>query len=188
MSYPEHINEAISDAVQRQQVRKANAVGRAAGFTCGVTIEFNLRIDEKTKRVERSGFTTNGCGYVIAVAENLAKGITGTELVKLEGLAVLEDLISKEIGEAPGGRHHCFNLSFDALQNALADFRRRQISDWNGDDALICSCFGVSESVIVTGVREHGLNSVEAVGTACRAGTGCGSCQPLIQEILDSDG
>lgn len=187
MSYPEQINDAISNAIQRGRVRQGNAVGRAAGFTCGVAIEFDLKIDETTKCVKESGFTTNGCGYVIAVAEILAGGITGTELVKLEGLAVLEDLISTEFGEAPAGRHHCFNICFDALQNALADFRRRQVDDWNGDDALICSCFGVAESVIEAEVLENGLSSVEAVGAACRAGTGCGSCQPLIQEILDSD-
>ncbi|MDH3529661.1 MAG: (2Fe-2S)-binding protein [Acidobacteriota bacterium] len=176
----------ISSAARREKNRNGNANGRAAAFTCGVSVEFRLAIDEATKCVDQAGFTTNGCGYAIAVAEKLADGITGTELVRLEGLSVLEDLISTGIGEAPGGRHHCFNICFDALQNSLADFRRRQIAGWNGEDALICSCFGVAESFIETAVREHGLCTIEAVGASCRAGTGCGSCQPLIQEILDS--
>ncbi|MCB1025889.1 MAG: (2Fe-2S)-binding protein, partial [Acidobacteria bacterium] len=33
----------------------------------------------------------------------------------------------------------------------------------------------------------EGLTTVEEVGVSCRAGTGCGSCQLLIREILDSN-
>jgi NifU-like protein len=72
------------------------------------------------------------------------------------------------------------------LQDAFADFRAFQIEEFAGEKALICTCFGVSEERIEKAITENNLQTVEEVGEFCRAGTGCGSCQPLIQEIIDS--
>jgi NifU-like protein len=76
-------------------------------------------------------------------------------------------------------------MAIEALQGAFAEYRRRRLVSYDGDDPLICTCFGVSEAVIVKAVRQHGLNSVEEVASVCRAGLGCGSCRMLIQEIID---
>ena len=38
---------------------------------------------------------------------------------------------------------------------------------------------------IENAIREKGLKTVEEVGEATNAGTGCGGCQEQIQEILD---
>ena len=48
---------------------------------------------------------------------------------------------------------------------------------------IICHCFEVSREEIENAIREKGLKTVEEVGEATNAGTGCGGCQ--IQEILD---
>ena len=50
---------------------------------------------------------------------------------------------------------------------------------------IICHCFEVSREVIENAIREKGLKTVEEVGEATNAGTGCGGCQEQIQEILD---
>jgi bacterioferritin-associated ferredoxin len=34
-------------------------------------------------------------------------------------------------------------------------------------------------------VRENSLETIEEITDVCGAGGGCGSCQPLIQEIID---
>ena len=74
----------------------------------------------------------------------------------------------------------------ETLQTALADFRALQIEEFIGEKALICTCFGVSEETIENLVFEESLATVEEVTDACNAGGGCGSCQPLIQEIIDA--
>ena len=51
---------------------------------------------------------------------------------------------------------------------------------------IVCSCFGVGIKTIEKGIREQGLQSVEAIGKALRAGTNCGSCVPEIKAILFS--
>ena len=48
---------------------------------------------------------------------------------------------------------------------------------------IICHCFEVSREEIENAIREKGLKTVEEVGEATNAGTGCGGCQEQIQEI-----
>ena len=50
---------------------------------------------------------------------------------------------------------------------------------------IICHCFEVSRDEIDNAIREKGVKTVEEVGEATNAGTGCGGCQEQIQEILD---
>ena len=50
---------------------------------------------------------------------------------------------------------------------------------------IICHCFEVSREEIENAIREKGLKTVEEVGEATNAGTGCGGCQEQIHEILD---
>ncbi|MEK7833030.1 MAG: (2Fe-2S)-binding protein [Acidobacteriota bacterium] len=52
------------------------------------------------------------------------------------------------------------------------------------DDAQICNCNGVSKSHIGSAVN-GGCRSLKAVCDATRAGTGCGSCKPQVQELLE---
>ena len=54
----------------------------------------------------------------------------------------------------------------------------------NGDE-IICNCMEVTKSTIIKAIKDKGLKTVEEVGEATDAGTGCGQCQDDIQEILD---
>jgi assimilatory nitrate reductase catalytic subunit len=53
----------------------------------------------------------------------------------------------------------------------------------------VCVCFGVDAPTIRRAIQERNLNSVDAIGQACQAGTNCGSCKPalkaLLQEVRD---
>ena len=42
---------------------------------------------------------------------------------------------------------------------------------------IICHCFEVSREEIENAIREKGLKTVEEVGEATNAGTGCGGCR-----------
>src|SRR5262249_26251328 len=53
------------------------------------------------------------------------------------------------------------------------------------DDTQICNCNTVCKGTIVESIRA-GKNSVEAIGDCTRAGTGCGSCQPILGHLLQS--
>jgi nitrite reductase (NADH) large subunit len=51
------------------------------------------------------------------------------------------------------------------------------------DDVDICNCHCVSKGHVVDCIRAGAAN-VEALGAACKAGTGCGSCQTLLGQLL----
>ena len=48
----------------------------------------------------------------------------------------------------------------------------------------ICACHNVSEAKIHAAIHDRGLDSVEAIGVALRAGTHCGSCLPELKRML----
>ncbi|MDR2292224.1 MAG: (2Fe-2S)-binding protein [Prevotellaceae bacterium] len=53
------------------------------------------------------------------------------------------------------------------------------------NNETICHCMDVTRGEIIKAIKELNLKTVEEVGKATEAGTGCGGCQLVIQEILD---
>ncbi|CAA9394415.1 MAG: hypothetical protein AVDCRST_MAG74-1186 [uncultured Pyrinomonadaceae bacterium] len=186
--YPPQVSEKFHAPKNVGAAFESNAVGASATFVCGAVLRFTLRIDRQTKKIQEVKFVTSGCGYLIAAADALAEKIAGKSLTELHSLdkRVLEFAIESELGEFSEHRKHCLELATDTLQSALADFRRLQIEEFAGEKALICTCFGVSEETIENLIAEKSLATIEEVTDICSAGGGCGSCQPLIQEILDT--
>ena len=68
-----------------------------------------------------------------------------------------------------------FPLSGEAAVLDLADMP---------DDAQVCNCNGVSKGKIIAAV-DAGCRSLKAVCDATKAGTGCGSCIPRVQAVLE---
>jgi len=165
----------------------ANAVGTGAGFVCGSFVRFYLQIDTGTSEIENAAFKTNGCGFAIAAAELLAERLIGRSLTDLHGMdsSDFHTILAAEFGEYPGERAHCFEIALDALRGALADFRALRLEEFRGERALICTCFGVSEDTIEQVITRRSPETVEEVSRLTRAGSGCGSCRMLIQEMLD---
>jgi nitrite reductase (NADH) large subunit len=51
------------------------------------------------------------------------------------------------------------------------------------DEATICSCENVSKGVIVLQIQA-GCHDVAGLKKSCKAGTGCGSCVPLLNDLI----
>jgi NifU-like protein len=185
--YPPKINEKFQRPQNVGKTKGANAVGTSASFVCGAFVRVYLRIELKTKKILDAKFNSNGCGFLIAAADVLTEKIVGERLVELHGLdkETLQANIERELEKFPAHRTHCLELCLEVLQAAFADFRAFQIEEFTGEKALICTCFGVSEETIENVIKENSLETIEEVTKICSAGGGCGSCQPLIQEILD---
>jgi assimilatory nitrate reductase catalytic subunit len=49
----------------------------------------------------------------------------------------------------------------------------------------ICVCLNVGANTILDAIAEKNLSSADAVGAATGAGTGCGSCKPEIERLLN---
>lgn len=187
--YPPQISEKIERARENVgDMSDANAVGTGASFECGTFVKFFLRIETETKKIVEAQFKTSGCGFTIAAAQILSERIKARRLNGLHSLDkdVLKNEIENELGKFDANRAHCLEICFDALQSAFVNFRQTQIEEFAGERALICTCFGVSEDAIENLIERNSIETVEQVTDACNAGGGCGSCQPLIQDIIDT--
>jgi nitrite reductase (NADH) large subunit len=56
------------------------------------------------------------------------------------------------------------------------------------DDALVCSCLNVSKGAITSAITECVLTDVGGIKACTKAGTGCGSCVPLLKTLLAETG
>ena len=168
----------------------ANAVGTSASFQCGCFARISLTIETEPKTIRTAAFQSNGCGFMIAAADVTAEQLTGRELTDLHSLDEEEFIgqIEAQVGQFPAERRQCSHIVLEAVRAALADHRSLLIEEFRGERALICTCFGVSEETLETFISANSPRSVHDVTAACRAGSGCGSCRMLIQEMIDIHG
>lgn len=154
-----------------------NARGRSVRFECGCFVEFSLAIDGQVSVIDQISFTTNGCPAMIAAAAGLSERLAGRGLQELEGL--------ENVGPA-NGESGCAETAAEALRSAFAAYRSRRVAEFLGERALICSCFGIGEDAIEAALRDPDVRSLNALMDRTRAGTGCGSCRMLLEEMLDA--
>jgi NifU-like protein len=183
--YPKQINERFYAPKRAGNVEKANAVGTGAAFVCGSFVRVFLEIDAETKQIRDAKFKSNGCGFAVAAADVLTEKIIGRRLIELHGADNIRKEIESKLNKFPKPKRHCLEICIEAVQAAFADFRSFQLEEFAGEKALICTCFGVSEGEIENIIAESKAETVEEVGEICNAGTGCGSCRFLIQELID---
>ena len=90
--------------------------------------------------------------------------------------------IFKEDMPVPGSPYELLNGSNgrDALLSSGDDADLCSLPD----DTQICNCNEVPKGVIVQAISE-GCKTVKDIGKCTKAGTGCGSCQPLLSQLID---
>jgi len=159
-------------------------IGRAGSLTCGAAVHLSVQIDAE-QNISEARFRAAGCEVLVASLSILTQRVQGLSTAAAAAIAqVPTDLVSEL--EINPDRQPCVHLACDALLTAIREYSNAARDEWNGDEALICTCFFVSEQTIEREIKGRGLTTVAEVTTACNAGGGCGSCQPLIQEIIDT--
>ncbi len=179
--YPDKIMDRIGAVMHGGSSALANTAGGSANFECGSAIKVSLQIEGE--EIVDAKFLTSGCGFAIAAADVLANYLSGKHLSELHGFDANEK--TADLGEFPSDRESCFRMALEAFRAALADHRSRLIEEFTGEKALICTCFGVTEEKIESVVAVLERPSLDAVAKACNAGSGCGSCRMIIEELID---
>ncbi|GLW08254.1 nitrite reductase large subunit [Microtetraspora sp. NBRC 13810] len=90
-----------------------------------------------------------------------------------EPYAALRPLVGRELPASPT------ELLFAGTAAISADLP---------DDAQVCSCNNVTTGRVRQAIAEEGLTDVQGVKRCTRAGTTCGSCVPMLRQILVSSG
>ena len=111
-----------------------------------------------------------GAGVRRAILYEAGRAI-GLLFVSREPLADSRDFLCAEFEKA--GAEDARALLAGRLPGAASDGGR-----------TICACHGVCAGQIRSAIAQHGLQSLEAVARVTKAGSGCGSCRPEIQQML----
>ena len=181
--YPLVISDHFANPRNVGEVSGEDAYGDTGSLVCGAVVRLSLKIDAASHRITEAKFKAAGCGFLIASGSLLTEMVEGMvlgEAARLDGSELAEKLCA-----VPADKLHCVALCCEALHEAAVLYRRTTLEEWIGEEALICTCFGVSEKTIERVIHTRSLHTVEQVTRACNAGGGCGSCQPLIEDILE---
>jgi NifU-like protein len=181
---PEKLADHFFDPRNVGDACEPSFTGRAGSFVCGASVRLSIQIDE-SHNIYQARFRAAGCEVLVASSSFLTESVIGKATAEAASIGQAPDVLLKELG-ADEGKIHCAQLACDALIAAIRDYSDAARSEWNGDEALICTCFFVSEQTIELEIKARGLTTVREVTAACSAGGGCGSCRQLIVEILDS--
>jgi len=159
-------------------------IGRAGSFICGAAVRVSLRVDE-TQHITEARFRAAGCGHLVASASLLTEQIKGKTTGEAAALVYAsEDAGLPSLDEVPANRQHCVALACEALASAIKTYSDSVREQWEGDQALICTCFCVSERTIEDAIQQQKLRTIAEVTKTCKAGAGCRSCYSLIEDML----
>jgi NifU-like protein len=158
---------------------------RVASVACGAVLTASLSVDE-TQRITAAKFKVAGCSYLVAACSVLSTALSGKTTGEAAALCQTpEEVTAMMTANWPADKTDCLALACRGFVSAIRSYSDAVRDEWSGDDALICTCFGVSEREIESAIQAGGLRTIAEVTHASNAGAGCQSCYPLIEEILD---
>ncbi len=159
-------------------------VGRSASLKCGSTVRLSIHVDE-AQHVSEAKFRVAGCSVLVASLSLLTEEIKGKTTSEAAACGQQTEALTEYFGCRDADKSHCPGLVGQALLAAIRGYSDTVRQEWTGDEALICTCFCVSERTIEQEIHQGELQSIAEVTGRCNAGAGCRSCFPLIQDMID---
>jgi NifU-like protein len=178
-NYTEKVMDHFRNPRNVGEVENPDGVGEVGSLACGDALRLTFKLDD-TKRIKEVKFKTFGCASAIASSSALTEMIKGLTLEEAEKISNRE--IAHYLGELPEEKMHCSVMGQEALEMAIAHYRGRTVKKEEAD--IVCKCFGITAKEIEQVARENSLTTVEQVTHYTKAGGGCRTCHPLIEEIL----
>jgi NifU-like protein len=175
--------EQFSNLKNVGEAESPNFIGRSGSFVCGAVSRVSLHVDD-AQRIVDAKFKVAGCTVLVAALSVLTERVKNKTTAEAAALAEDLETIECGLGQEAADRGDCVLLASEALLEAIRAYSDSARDHWNGDDALICTCFGVSERTIESEVQIKKLSTIAEVTLACNAGAGCRSCYQLIEDIL----
>ncbi len=176
-------NPRNQGTITEKQEGQAITTGEVGSIACGDALRLHLKVDEKTEVILDAKFQTFGCASAIASSSALTELLVGKTLD--EALSLTNKEIADFLGGLPEEKMHCSVMGQEALEAAVFNYRGIPLDNHEDDEgALICRCFGVTDSRIRRIILENDLTTAEQVTNYVKAGGGCGSCLADIDDLI----
>ncbi len=170
--------------ITEKQEGEEIVTGQVGSIACGDALKLHLKIDEATQTIKDASFQTFGCASAIASSSALTELLKGRNVE--EALKVTNKEIAESLGGLPEEKMHCSVMGQEALEAAIYTYKGIPLDTHEEDEGnLICRCFGVSDTKIKRIVRENNLTTAEQVTNYVKAGGGCSSCLPDIDDLIE---
>ncbi|MDJ0632419.1 MAG: Fe-S cluster assembly protein NifU [Xenococcaceae cyanobacterium MO_188.B29] len=157
--------------------------GQVGSIACGDALKLHLKIDEETQTIKDARFQTFGCASAIASSSALTEMLKGRKVE--EALKLTNKEIAESLGGLPEEKMHCSVMGQEALEAAIYTYKGIPLDTHEEDEGnLICRCFGITDTKIKRIIRENNLTTAEQVTNYVKAGGGCSSCLPDIDDLL----
>ena len=177
--YTDKVFEHFKNPRNVGEVDNPDGIGDVGSLACGDALRLTFKLDEK-KRIADAKFKTFGCASAIASSSALTEMIKGKTLEEAEKITNQD--IADYLGGLPEEKMHCSVMGKEALEAAIAHYRGESIKADHED--VVCKCFGITGEEIREIAKLNSLKTVEQVTHYTKAGGGCSTCHPEIQEIL----
>lgn len=168
-------------------IEDADAVGTAGSLVCGDQLKIYLKI--KDNIVTDAKFQTFGCGSAVASSSILTEMIIGKSIDEVKKITNKD--IADQLDGLPPEKMHCSVMGYEALEDAFKNYEKEGYVSLNDvknetEEKMICTCFQVTDKVILDAIKTNNLKTVEEVTNYTKAGGACGRCKGEIQKIIDN--
>jgi nitrogen fixation NifU-like protein len=104
------------------KTRKDIGVGLVGAPECGDVMQLQIKVDQKTGKIEDAKFKCFGCGSAIASSSLATEWLKGKTID--EGLTIKNTQIVEELN-LPPVKIHCSVLAEDAIRAAISDYKSK---------------------------------------------------------------
>ena len=126
MQYSKEVMKNFMNPKNLGEIKDADGIGKVGNPTCGDVMWLYIKVGkEKGKEIIKDiKFKTFGCAAAIATSSMI------TQLAKGKTLAEAEKITRNDVAESLKGlppiKMHCSNLSSEALNAAIKDYRSKK--------------------------------------------------------------